>query len=68
MAEKNIYLFICWISSSELSWFSSKTETSLKFLKLQVKDFFFFYLLFGSPIANFGPLPRGQPHSPNVNH
>ena len=29
---------------------------------------FFFYLLFGCPTANFGPLSRGQPHSPNVNH
>ena len=29
---------------------------------------FFFQLLFGSPMANFGPLLRGQPHSPDVNH
>ena len=29
---------------------------------------FFFYLLFGCPTANFGPLSRGQPHSPDVNH
>ena len=28
----------------------------------------FFYLLFGSPTANFEPLSRRQPHSPNVNH
>ena len=28
----------------------------------------FFYLLFGFPTANFGPLSRGQPHSSNVNH
>ena len=25
-------------------------------------------LLFGCPMANFGPLSRGQPHSPDVNH
>ena len=25
-------------------------------------------LLFGCPMANFGPLLRGQPHSPDVNH
>ena len=30
--------------------------------------FFFFKLLFGCPTANFGPLSRGQPHSPDVNH
>ena len=27
-----------------------------------------FYLLLGCPKANFGPLPRGQPQSPNVTH
>ena len=30
--------------------------------------FYFFYLLLGCPMANSGPLSRGQPHSPNVNH
>ena len=25
------------------------------------------YLLFGCPIASFGPLSRGQPHSSDVN-
>ena len=25
-------------------------------------------LLFDCPMVNFGPLLRGQPHSPNVNH
>ena len=29
---------------------------------------FFFKLLFGCPTANFGPLSRGQPDSPDVNH
>ena len=29
---------------------------------------FFFQRLFGCPTANFGPLSRGQPHSPNLNH
>ena len=29
---------------------------------------FFLKLLFGCPMANFGPLSRGQPHSPDVNH
>ena len=28
----------------------------------------FFQLLFGCPTANFGPLSRGQPHQPDVNH
>ena len=28
----------------------------------------FFYLLFGCPMSNVGPLPRGEPHSPNYNH
>ena len=28
----------------------------------------FFNLLFGCPMANFGPLSRGQPHAPDVNH
>ena len=28
----------------------------------------FFELLFGCPATNFGPLLRGQPHSPDVNH
>ena len=27
-----------------------------------------FFLLLGYPMANFGPLSRGQPHYPNVNH
>ena len=30
--------------------------------------FFCFQLLFGCPTTNFGPLSRGQPHHPNVNH
>ena len=29
---------------------------------------FFLSLLFGFPKANFGPLSKGQPHSPDVNH
>ena len=29
---------------------------------------FIYYVLFGCPTANFGPLPRAQPHSPNLNH
>ena len=33
-----------------------------------LKKNFFFKLLFGCPTANFGPLSRGQPHSPDVNH
>ena len=28
----------------------------------------FFYLIFGYPTANFVPLSRGHPHSPDVNH
>ena len=27
-----------------------------------------FYMLFGCPTANFGSLPRGQPHELDVNH
>ena len=36
----------------------------------QYADFFFFFkkLLFGCPTAKFGPLSRGQPYSPDVNH
>ena len=30
--------------------------------------FVLFYLLFGYPTATFGPLLKGQPHSPNVYH
>ena len=29
---------------------------------------FIYYVLFGYPLANFGPLPRAQPHSPNLHH
>ena len=29
---------------------------------------FTYYVLFGCPTANFGLLPRAQPHSPNLNH
>ena len=35
---------------------------------LQIQGLFFFKLLLGCPTANFGPLSRGQPHSPDVNH
>ena len=28
----------------------------------------YFYQTFGCPKANFGPLARRQPHSPDVNH
>ena len=31
-----------------------------------VRDLYF-YLLLGCTTANFGPLSRGQPHSPNIN-
>ena len=33
-----------------------------------VKTSDIFYLIFGCPTANFGSLPREQPHSPDVNH
>ena len=38
------------------------------YLGIYIGFFFFFKLLFGCPTANFGPLSRGQPHSPDVNH
>ena len=31
-------------------------------------SFSFLYLLFGCAIANFGPLSKGKPHSPEVDH
>ena len=40
----------------------------MSFGNLNFNFFFFFQLLFGCPTANFGPLSRGQPHSPDVNH
>ena len=33
-----------------------------------ISEGLFFQLVFGCPTANFGPLPRGQPHSPDLNH
>ena len=47
---------------------SSETTSINIFNNYFVNFFFFFKLLFGCPTANFGPLSRGQPHSPDVNH
>ena len=38
------------------------------FLTNSYSTVYFFKLLFGSPMANFESLSRGQPHSPDVNH
>ena len=35
---------------------------------INLRTFAFFWLLFGSPTANFEPLSRRKSHSPDVNH
>ena len=43
-------------------------KNGLTFACRKLCGFFFFLMLFGCLPANFGPLLRGQPYSPDVNH
>ena len=68
--KRILYLFQSWSNS-----FSAKqlrlSDSNKKFLKFYIKiiaRFGIFFLLLGYPMANLGPLSRGQPQYPNVNH
>ena len=39
-----------------------------RFILMESVFLFIYYVLFGCPSANFGPLPRAQPYSPNLHH
>ena len=63
---KKCVLFFWWCNYRYLfCWFFIRQKNIWKYFSLWR---FFFFLLFGSPTANFEPLSRRQPHSPNVNH
>ena len=50
-------------------WFIYRVIINCKFwFDISMICLFFLRLLFGFPKANFGPLSKGEPHSPDVNH
>ena len=71
-----IFTFTCFLHCfSLLSLFAfiadtiiSKTRGNLMLKGDRVVRMDFFKLLFGHPMANFGPFSREQPHQPDVNH
>ena len=55
------------MKSCKVRFLSIDTKSISHFLYMSICGHFF-KLLFGCPMANFGPLLRRQPHSPDLNH
>ena len=63
---KTNYLICCNLHQTAVMAYPADNYTDINF-GWQLAEFFSLLLLFGCPMANFGPLSREQPHSPNVN-
>ena len=69
VSESAFCLFFCLLTWCAYHYLSFDFATCSLFSSIITLIFyFFFYLLFGCPTANFGSLSRVQHHSPNVNH